>query len=164
MRQPPIPGTILVADDTTSVRMVIARVCSSNGYRVVEATDGEDALWLARAMPGAIDLVVTDVDMPGLSGLELATQLRLMLPRLPACLVSGRELPPGALADAEKSGRTAFLMKPFDLTELLVVIRTLLKNQGVREGSRHLYFQMWSSAAHIRRPASPDKPPAALGD
>ena len=90
-------------------------------------------------MPGTIDLVVTDVDMPGLSGLELATELRLMLPRLPACFVSGRELPPGALADAEKSGRTAFLMKPFDLAELLLVIRTLLKNQGVREGSRRLY-------------------------
>lgn len=164
MRQPPIPQTVLVADDTTSVRMVIARVCSSNGYRVVEATDGEDALRLARAMPGTIDLVVTDVDMPGLSGLELATQLRLMLPRLPACFVSGRELPPGALADAEKSGRTAFLMKPFDLAELLLVIRSLLKNQGVREGSRRLYSQMWSSAAHIRRPASPDMPPAAWGD
>ena len=139
MRQPRIPRTILVADDTPSVRMVIARVCASNGYRVVEATDGEDALRLARAMAGTIDLVVTDVDMPGLSGLQLATELRLMLPRLPACFVSGRDLPAGALADAEKSGRTAFLMKPFDLAELLLVIRTLLKNQGVREGSRHLY-------------------------
>lgn len=139
MRQPSFPRTILVADDTPSVRMVIARVCTSNGYRVVEATGGEDALRLTRAMPGAIDLVVTDVDMPGLSGLELATELRLMLPRLPVCFVSGRELPPGSLADAEKSGRTSFLRKPFDLAELLRVIRSLLKDQTVREGSRRLY-------------------------
>ncbi|MFN2398169.1 MAG: response regulator [Gemmatimonadaceae bacterium] len=139
MRKRPIPRTILVVDDTPSVRMVIARVCASNGYRVAEATDGDDALRSARALSGAIDLVVTDVDMPGLSGLELATELRLMLPRLPVCFVSGRELPAGALADAEKAGSTAFLMKPFDLAELLLVIRSLLRNQGVREGSPRLY-------------------------
>ena len=119
--------------------MVIARVCASNGYRVVEATDGEDALRLTKAMSGSINLVVTDVDMPGLSGLELATEIRLMLPRVPVCFVSGRELPSGALADAENSGRTAFLMKPFDLAELLRVIRSLLKDQTVREGSRSWY-------------------------
>ena len=136
MYRPPSSRTILVADDTPSVRLVVARICAANGYRVIEATDAADALRLAGASLGAIDLLVTDVDMPGMSGLELATELRKLMPGLPVCLVSGRDLDSGALVDLERRGRTAFLTKPFDLAELLVVIRSLLEDRRVRENRR----------------------------
>lgn len=77
MRQQPNPRTILVADDTPSVRTLILRVCEANGYRVIEAASGEDALRLAGAVRGLIDILVTDVDMPGMSGLELVSVLKL---------------------------------------------------------------------------------------
>jgi DNA-binding response OmpR family regulator len=139
MGQQPAPRTILAVDDTPSVRTLIVQVCKANGYRVIEATSGEEALRLAGEEEGMFDVLVTDVDMPGISGLELATNIRLTRPRLRVCFISGRDLPPGALAKAERSGRTAFLMKPFDLIELVAVIRALLEDRGVREGSRERY-------------------------
>lgn len=139
MGQEPTPRTILAVDDAPSVRTLIVRVCKANGYRVIEATSGEEALRLAGEERGLIDILVTDVDLPGISGPELATDIRLTRPRLPVCFISGRELPHGALADAERSGRTAFLMKPFDLVELVSVIRGLLEDRAVREGGCNRY-------------------------
>lgn len=94
MGQQPTPRTILVVDDAPSVRTLIVRVCKANGYRVIEATSGEEDRRLAEEERGLIDVLVTDVDMPGISGLELATDVRLTQPRLPVCFISGRELPP----------------------------------------------------------------------
>lgn len=139
MGQQPTPRTILAVDDAPGVRTLIVRACKANGYRVIEASSGEEALRLAREEQGLIDVLVTDVDIPGISGPELVTDIRLTRPRLPVCFISGRELPLGALADAERSGRTAFLMKPFDLVELLAVVRGLFEDRGVRESRRSIY-------------------------
>lgn len=139
MGQKPILRTILAVDDAPAVRTLIVRVCRANGYRVIEATSGEEALRLAGEERGLIDVLVTDVDMPGISGPELATDIRLTRPRLPVCFVSGRELPLCVLAEAERAGRAAFLLKPFDLIELVAVIRGLLEDRGVREGGRNRY-------------------------
>lgn len=87
------------------------------GHTVIEASRGEDALEIVRHLSQPIDLVVSDVVMPGIDGVELAKQLRLIQPDLRVLLVSGYANRPGT------SGRplpeaAAFLQKPFGSEEL----------------------------------------------
>ena len=76
-RSEPIPHatTILVAEDDTMVRAVTARVLGAAGYTVIEAADGEQALDIIRSHAGLIDLLVSDIVMPNLGGVELAKRV-----------------------------------------------------------------------------------------
>jgi PAS domain S-box-containing protein len=105
LRPAPAAGrTVLLVEDDDVVRRVAARCLERAGYRVLPVADGEDALRLAAATP-AIDVLVTDVVMPGMSGPRLADHLRAARPSLPVLYMSGfsRDLPaslvppPGAL-------------------------------------------------------------------
>ena len=109
--------TILLAEDDTAVRVFTRRVLRERGYRVLEASSGDEALRLADAFPDRIDLLVTDVLMPGLSGPDLARELVQLRPGVRTLFVSGftpeSVLPAGAARDS------AFLAKPFSRAELL---------------------------------------------
>jgi CheY-like chemotaxis protein len=70
------PATILVVEDEEEVRALARDVLEMNGYTVLEARDAEDAVRLGESHPGVIDLLITDVVMPGMSGPELARRLR----------------------------------------------------------------------------------------
>src|SRR5215211_3477011 len=83
---------ILVVDDEPMVRRMIGRLVVE-GYRVDEAGDGFQALEKVRAAPDALDLVVTDLAMPRLNGLELAQVLSAEVPGLPLVLISGFAAP-----------------------------------------------------------------------
>lgn len=113
----PSNATVLVVDDEPTLRAVMRRALSRKGYRVLVAEDGERALALANGHLGAIDLLLTDVVMPGISGLTLAQRLMEKLPALAVLYVSGftfeEEVPP---TDIERG--MAYLPKPFD-TEVL---------------------------------------------
>jgi PAS domain S-box-containing protein len=102
---PVSPGrVVLLVEDEEPVRRVAARTLERAGYRVLAVADGEDALRIAAATP-RIDLLLTDVVMPGMSGTRLADHLRAARPALPVLYMSGfsRDLPeslappPGAL-------------------------------------------------------------------
>jgi two-component system cell cycle sensor histidine kinase/response regulator CckA len=121
--------TILLAEDEPAVRELLEGVLRAQGFQVLSAPSGPEALRLARAHPGTIDLVVTDVVMPGMTGPELFRELAAERPRLRALLVSGYTdqaldpyggLPPGA----------AFLQKPFTAIELVGQVRKLLDGPG----------------------------------
>ena len=121
----PHPATILLAEDEDMVRYVTARVLGRAGYSVVEATDGEQALQLVRSHRPLIDMVISDVVMAKLGGMELARRLTRERPGLPVLLVSGynREEMPGS----DEEGRAiGFLQKPYTPTELLQKVATLL--------------------------------------
>jgi len=124
--------TILLAEDDDSVRTILVRVLTSHGYRVLEAAQAADAvaLWTSHDGPnGGVDLLVTDVVMPGTSGRELVTELRAQRPSLPVLFTSGYfEDAPEGNADASI---TQFLEKPFATAKLMQVVRQLLAN---REG------------------------------
>ncbi|MGH7669729.1 MAG: ATP-binding protein, partial [Gemmatimonadaceae bacterium] len=81
--------TILLVDDETQVRVVTERALASFGYRVLTATDGVDALEVAAAHDGPIHLLLTDVRMPRMGGLQLAAQLMTLRPELRVLLMSG---------------------------------------------------------------------------
>ncbi|HSE05093.1 MAG TPA: response regulator [Methylomirabilota bacterium] len=80
--------TILVVDDDTWVRVLARDVLAADGYRVLEAADGADAIRVAAEHPGPIHLLLTDVMMPGMNGCELATGLTGLLPGLKVMFMS----------------------------------------------------------------------------
>lgn len=117
----PTGQTVLLAEDELGLRQVVERVLSGAGYRVIGAADGVAALAVAHAHDGPIDLLVTDVMMPRLGGLELASALLAERPSLRVLFMSG--YPQGAgqgtpitLSDAQ------FLAKPFTPTDVLAAV------------------------------------------
>ena len=120
------PATIILVEDETLVREITARVLGRAGYHVLEAQDGEEALRMACRHAGQIDLVITDVVMARLGGLELARRVADERPGLPILLMSGynaEEMP----ADDPAIG---FLQKPFTPNALLQTVAALLANAG----------------------------------
>jgi CheY-like chemotaxis protein len=123
--------TILVADDEPTIRAYIARVLVTEGFRVVAAVDGQDALDQFRLLDGSIDLLLTDVRMPRMDGLALARSLVDLRPGVPVLFISGYPL------DHElrlwNSGN-CFLRKPFTRQVLLDAVRKCLNVPVVGAG------------------------------
>ena len=86
-------GRILVLDDEPDVRLIIRRLLDEQGYQVHEAGDGLQALEMVRAAPGLLDLVVSDLAMPRLNGIQLVQVLSVESPEIPFVLVSGYAVP-----------------------------------------------------------------------
>ncbi|MHB8869719.1 MAG: ATP-binding protein [Thermoleophilia bacterium] len=117
-------ATILVVDDEPGVRAFVQRALRAHGYRVVSAASPAEAEAAWRSGPA--DLLVTDVIMPGGTGLELLTSLRCLRPSLPAVLMSGYTA--GAVLERdERLTDTRFLAKPFSGDELVVEVGRALE-------------------------------------
>jgi CheY-like chemotaxis protein len=112
---------VLVAEDQPEVRLLIKRVLDRAGYTVLLAADGNEALHLAQSAPASALVLVTDYDMPGLRGDELALALRAQWPALPVVLMSGftSEGWPTELASAPG---VALIEKPFSPDSLLQAV------------------------------------------
>jgi signal transduction histidine kinase/CheY-like chemotaxis protein len=113
------PGTILVVDDEAGIRELIRKILQRERYRVLEAGSAEDALAAAQGQP--IDLLITDVMLPGVRGPELAQRMQQAAPRLKTLFISGytgeERMPSGG----------QFLAKPFTLAALLEKVRAALE-------------------------------------
>ena len=122
------PLTVLVVDDESGVRHLACAMLRRSGYTVLEARDGVEAERVATAHKGDIDVLLTDIVMPGMRGPELATRLRAVRPLLRVVYMSGfPDTEP--LADVER-GETAFLAKPFVRAALLGAIAPLANREG----------------------------------
>jgi two-component system, cell cycle sensor histidine kinase and response regulator CckA len=124
----PIRGgaeTILLVEDEESVRGLAAKLLTGYGYRVIEARDGSEAEQISRQEGDYLHLMVTDVVMPGISGLELATRLAAVRPKMKVLFMSGYTddaiVRRGVLADD-----AAFLQKPFTGEVLARRVREVL--------------------------------------
>jgi two-component system cell cycle sensor histidine kinase/response regulator CckA len=117
--------TILLVEDDPTVRELTRKVLSSQGYTVLEAEHAEEALLLNRRFSGTIDLLVSDVVMPGLNGRELYERLKVLRPKLRALFISGYTENVIAHHGVLEEG-THFLQKPFTLDGLLRRVRELL--------------------------------------
>jgi PAS domain S-box-containing protein len=116
--------TILVADDDDGVRKLVHAVLATNGYTVVEAADGKEALTLYQNGAGKFDMVLTDVVMPELNGFELGNRIADLDPGQKVLYMSGfRDTP---LVGMEQQGQRLFLHKPFTPDSLLVRVREVL--------------------------------------
>ena len=120
-----VPARILVVDDTSDVLTLVCRVLEGQGYDVLTASDGEAAMAACEQAQGAIDLLLTDIMMPGISGIELAGSLVAAYPKVRVLFISGQcersEIP--ALVSDRGFG---FVPKPFLPHVLLDAVQKML--------------------------------------
>jgi CheY-like chemotaxis protein len=109
----PPHGSILVVDDDPDVREILVECLKIYGYAVMEAALAEDALRLLRGVP-AIRMLISDVRMPGMSGIELVERARVIRTDLKAILISGYFVPQPITA--------RFLKKPFHMRDLAAAV------------------------------------------
>jgi two-component system cell cycle sensor histidine kinase/response regulator CckA len=122
--------TVLLVEDEESVRELVCVTLASRGYNVLEAENGECGLRIAEASKEHIDILITDVVMPGIGGRELAKKLLALRPGISVLYLSGYTedavVAPGALGPG-----TAFLQKPFTLQNLAKKVREVLRSRSV---------------------------------
>ncbi|MBI1692511.1 MAG: Fis family transcriptional regulator [Bacteroidetes bacterium] len=124
-------ASILLIDDEKSIRNVLKDILQHEGYRIEEAADGEQGLQKLAAQP--FDLVLCDIKMPKMDGLEVLQQIMQLQPDVPVIMISGHGTIETAV-DAVKKGAFDFIAKPPDLNRLLITIRNALdKNTLVKE-------------------------------
>ncbi|MEP6493257.1 MAG: response regulator [bacterium] len=111
-------GTILLVEDERAIRELIARILQASGYRVLIASNGAEALRLAAEHPGTIDLLTTDVVMPGMTGPELVAKLHETRPGLTVLYMSGYASGTGTHQALDGLDVT-LLQKPFTSSELM---------------------------------------------
>ena len=135
---------ILLVDDDPGVRDTVTFLLEHAGYRVGCAADGEAGWHALCADPS--DLLITDYEMPKLTGLELLRRVRAVSRRLPAILMSGN--PPQGEADLESLLHPgAVVPKPFSVGALLAKVRELL--HGSLAGSSTELWEDWSRASRL---------------
>ncbi|MDP9797193.1 PAS domain S-box-containing protein [Catenuloplanes nepalensis] len=117
--------TILVVDDEPDLREVVRRMLGKSGYDVITAADGTEAMERVHAHPGRIDLLITDIMMPEMSGTELAEQLREIRDGVPVLFMSGYAAPLLAEKGTLDPG-TVLLQKPFRKQELISAVENVL--------------------------------------
>jgi nitrogen regulation protein NR(I) len=110
---------ILLIEDDAAIGLTLRRVLSEEGYEVTTETRGDSGL--DRAQSERFDVVITDMKLPGLNGIDLIRQLRGSKPRLPLILVTAHGTTETAI-EATKSGAYDYLLKPFQIPELLELV------------------------------------------
>lgn len=120
-------ATILLVNDEKGIRDVVREMLKSNGYPVLEAKDGAYALEISERHEGPIHLVVTDVEMPEMSGRDLVKHLTRQRPDMKVIYMSctpkdALDLGPGAI----------FLPKPFSMDTLASIVRAVLQVKNPR--------------------------------
>jgi CheY-like chemotaxis protein len=143
------PETILLVEDEAFIRKGIAEVLESAGYRLVIARSAADAFEAYRGCSWPLDLLLADIVMPGMSGLELATELQSFHPQARVLLMSGyvEQL---AWCELSACGKE-YLAKPFSIRMLLKKVREVLDKPIVSEGqakSRLLCGSAWLAESH----------------
>jgi two-component system cell cycle sensor histidine kinase/response regulator CckA len=122
---PPPRETVLVVDDEEMVRRLAARIISGEGYRVLEAGGGEEAVRLLQRPSSRIDGVLTDVAMPGIGGRQLGETISRCWPKIRVLYMSG--FPAIRIVQAGDLDPTSpFIQKPFTKEQLIRKIRDLL--------------------------------------
>ncbi|MGE4490238.1 MAG: response regulator transcription factor [Kiritimatiellales bacterium] len=120
---------ILIIDDDPSVQFLFQQFFESEGFTVTLADDGKEGIWkMKQEQP---DLVITDIMMPEMDGLEVIQEIRQHSPELPVIAISGgmRTAPLNFLPHAKKFGACRVFGKPVSLAELLAAVRELLAGE-----------------------------------
>jgi two-component system chemotaxis response regulator CheY len=118
------PSIILLVDDDPDIRSLTRTFLVHEGYSVFSSGDAERAVQIFRNVP-RIDLLVTDLYMPGRSGMELGLELKAQRRELPVLLISGGNVEGEQTATMQEEG-WSFLAKPFRLLELLATVHRIL--------------------------------------
>ena len=116
---------IITVDDAATMRKMVSFTLKGAGHAVYEASDGREALEVLRQRPA--DLVITDVNMPNMDGLELTRQLRALpaFARTPIILLTTESDPAKKLL-GRTAGATGWIVKPFNQEQLLAIVAKVL--------------------------------------
>jgi CheY-like chemotaxis protein len=117
--------TILLAEDDESLNQMISRMLESQGYLVLRAMNGEEALALFEANSPDIALVISDIEMPKMSGVELSNILRKQNPQLKIVLMSAT-FPETHLLSLQLNSYDRFIAKPFEIFSFLSIIEAFI--------------------------------------
>lgn len=118
-------GAVLLCEDNDLVRRLIERILSGCGFELLSSSHPRDALDRAKQHPGGVTLVITDVILPGMSGIEFAGRIRNELADVPTLFLSGYTAK--AVNDfGDLPANSDFLQKPFDQDQLLEKVSALL--------------------------------------
>jgi DNA-binding response OmpR family regulator len=128
--------TILVVDDAEVIRKMVCIVLAQAGYRCLEAADGIAALRLLEGARDGVNLMLTDITMPGMNGAELARRVGDSMPHVRILFMSGHADDPAMRTVARMTA--LFLAKPFTIQELTEKVRCALDRpwRGVRTGQQ----------------------------
>jgi DNA-binding NtrC family response regulator len=129
------PKTVLLIDDDESLRRVVEYNLHEEGYRVLTAADGASGLQAFQGQP--VDLVLTDVRMPEMDGLELLTRIKAMQPDLPVVMLTAHGTIDSAV-EAMKLGAFDYLTKPFNREQLKAAVRKALEVAALTTENRYL--------------------------
>jgi CheY-like chemotaxis protein len=122
-------GTVLIAEDEEAVRAIAQRLLERAGYRVLTARHGADALRVLTQTSGTVDLILSDIVMPEMGGVELAARAAEVLPGLPVVLMSGYT--DNDLGPIDDEGMVAgFVSKPFTSETLLETVKAALRSRA----------------------------------
>jgi two-component system cell cycle sensor histidine kinase/response regulator CckA len=116
---------VLLVEDEPLVRNLLALILMKYGYHVVAASSGEDALNLSRNRLEKIDILVTDIEMPGMNGIKLYKQIREERPETAVLFISGR-----ADCFLESLPESPFLKKPFGLRQFVEKVAEVLSTSS----------------------------------
>ena len=116
---------IITVDDTATMRKMVSFTLKGAGHEVMEASDGREALNALKK--SSVDLVITDISMPNMDGIELTRQLRALpaFARTPIILLT-TESEPAKRTQGRKAGANGWIVKPFSQEQLLAVVARLL--------------------------------------
>ena len=123
----PLAETILVVEDEGGIRALVRKILRRQNYEVLEAGNADEAVAVAASHKGKIDLLITDMSLPGRNGRQLADHLKTSLPLLKVMYVSGYSDDPAVYDREQLPSGAAFLQKPFTLGSLLKKVREVLE-------------------------------------
>ena len=129
-----LPGgseTVLLVEDEASVRSSLGRVLSRQGYTVIEARNGAEALQILDQTSKPVDLVMTDLLMPQMTGLELIPELQARLKHIQIIVMSGFD-ENAAMQGGTLPAGVAFLEKPFTIERVLQAVRGALDGRAAK--------------------------------
>jgi two-component system chemotaxis response regulator CheY len=123
-----VPKTVLIVDDSTSMRQMVGFTLRGAGYEVIEGSNGQEALdRLASSAGNKVDLVITDLNMPVMDGLKLTRQLRARpAMRFTPILILTTESTAERKAEGKAAGATGWIVKPFQPEQLLRILEKVL--------------------------------------
>ena len=117
--------TVLLVDDLDMLRKMLRDFLESWGMKILEASNASDAIHTARSHPGTIDLLMTDLEMPGLTGWEAANEIAVLRPSIPILYMSAGITLQELNENKEKQAGAYFMQKPFRREELKALLMTI---------------------------------------
>jgi len=126
--------TILVVEDNEATRASVSEILASLGYRVLQASEGKEAMQVFAREAGKIDLILSDLVMPGMGGSELVRQLKTTAPEQRILLMTGYPL--GSTRELLESGTVHWLQKPLTGAKLARAVREALSGEGEKDPPR----------------------------